>query len=84
MESTAEPFVGKVPPCYNRLPFKRSLEVQDGYVEFAQKVNGNKVRMPRMVTVPWAFTDECNASKSGEAQRLNMRCGGCTWELKRS
>ncbi len=66
------------PHCYNRAPYTKTLDVQDGYTE--KMGRRGKMRIPLVVTIPWAFTDECKASSSGEAARLKMNCAGCKWE----
>lgn len=66
------------PHCYNRAPYTTTLSVQDGYV--VEHIQGNVVQLPKLVAIPWAFTDECKASSSGEAARLKMNCKGCKWE----
>lgn len=68
------------PHCFDRPPYVKALLVQDGY---ALRTEGPLImRVPLMKSIPWAFTDECKASLSGEAVRLNMNCRGCKWESK--
>lgn len=68
------------PHCFDRPPYVKALLVQDGY---RLEYRGTEIlRLPRVKSIPWAFTDECKASSSGEAVRLNMNCRGCKWESK--
>lgn len=56
--------------CYNREPFKESLEVQDGYV------NLDHTRIARMKTIPFVMSRECKHDKKD----TDPKCQGCRWQ----
>lgn len=55
--------------CFNRAPFKESMKVQDGWIDY-----GNS-RMPRMIDVPFRMSKDCEYQKHDKYNDPN--CVGC-------
>lgn len=58
--------------CHNRAPFRTSQAVQDGW--FMDGVS----RTPRMVSIPFRMSPDCEYSKSDLVQ-ADKGCTGCKW-----
>lgn len=60
--------------CHNRRPYRAILPLQDGW--FMDGVT----RTPRMVSVPFRMSPECNYTLSALGQ-ADPRCAGCRWRV---
>lgn len=60
---------GKVNGCHNREPYKKSVDVQDGWTN---------VQTRRMITIPFPMTTDCQYTLSELGQR-DEKCIGCKW-----
>jgi len=43
--------------CFNRAPFKESMKVQDGWIDYCNS------RMPKMIDVPFRMSKDCEYQK---------------------
>lgn len=58
--------------CYNREPYVKSVEVQDGW----ERVGSWK--FPVVINVPFVMSPQCNY-KDTELGKKDGRCEGCKW-----
>ena len=61
--------------CHNRARLPDAVEVQDGWT----KAWGSASRMPRMVTILYAMTKDCNYTTTALGQ-ADKACEGCKWK----
>lgn len=65
--------------CFNREPFKHSLQVQDGWttVEFGSYDTSRLARS--MKTIPFVMSRSCQHPE----RATDPRCAGCKWITQR-
>lgn len=65
--------VSKPYACFDRLPFRTSLKVQDGYWDDGLQ------RIPKLTSVPFRMEFSCQYRHT-ELGKADARCEGCTWK----
>lgn len=63
--------------CYNREPFKRTLRVQDGWMEFGA------TRKPVIRSIPFRMSEQCEYTTS-DLGAADPGCKGCRWQRQSS
>jgi len=53
--------------CYNREPFRESIKVQDGWIDYVNS------RMPKMIDAPFRMSKECEYQKHDKYNDRNNR-----------
>lgn len=68
------------PNCYNRPPFKDTVQVQDGWASYAPAF-GFVTQLRKMKTIPDPMSKGCQQhGPLGQATLHGWDCEGCRWK----